>query len=132
MRITRLKIPLMLILLLTGTTTGYSKAVKLNENEISVTVKDLNEVRYIVKEAQYLRESLLRERKAYDELADQRASYDAERDAETQTLREQVKAMQRKIRSDKTPHLYAFAEAYRSREYTSDYRVGIRLEMKLF
>lgn len=105
---------------------------KLDANTATITKSDLNEIRQVIKEAEYLRTALDRERKAYDELAASRTHLDAERDAEVRTYREQIAAMQRKERRDKAPHLIAFAEAFRSRQYESDYRVGLRLEWRLF
>ncbi|WP_198004599.1 hypothetical protein [Pyramidobacter piscolens] len=120
-------------LLLIGLTTGcYAKAIKLNDNEASLTQEDLNNVRNALREAEHIKRSLQREREAYDRLAASRAYLDAERDAETATLREQIKAMQRQKKQDALPHLYAFAEGFASRERNSDYRIGLRMEWKLF
>lgn len=120
-------------LLLIGSTTGcYAKAVKLNANEASLTQEDLNHVRNALREAEHIKRSLQLEREAYDRLATARAYLDAERDAETATLREQIAAMQRQKKQDALPHLYAFAEGFASRERNSDYRVGVRLEWRLF
>lgn len=120
-------------LLLTGLTSGCrAKAIKLNDNEASLTKADLNAIRNVLKETEYLKQAIERERQAYDRLAASRAYLDAERDAETATLREQIKAMQRQKKQDALPHLYAFAEGFASRERNSDYRIGLRMEWKLF
>ena len=94
-----------------------------------MTKADLNEIRTAIKEAEHLRTALERERKAYGELSAARASLDAERDAEVRTLRT---ALRTKERQEKRPHLIAFAEAANSRQYKGDYRVGLRLEWRLF
>ena len=94
--------------------------------------QDLNEIRQVLQEAQYLREALRLEREASDRLTAARAAHDASRDTETALLKSALTAAQRQIRSDKAPHLIAFAEAYKDNEYDRDYRIGVRLEWKLF
>lgn len=127
---TFLKLSLLtLILWSIGSTVGYSAAKKIDENHVSITKNDLNQIRQAIKEADYLRTALERERRAYDELTTARSYLDAERDAEVRTLRTALRA---KERSEKLPHLYVFAEGFNSRQYKSDYRVGLRLEWRLF
>lgn len=108
---------------------GYAAVKKIDENTASITKDDLNEIRTVIKEAEQLRTALERERKAYDELTTARSYLDAERDAEVRTLRAALRA---KERQEKLPHLYVFAEGFNSRQYSRDYRVGLRLEWRLF
>lgn len=127
---TLLKLSLLtLTLSLIGSTAGYAVVKKIDENTASITKADLNEIRQTIKEAEYLREALARERAAYDELTTARSYLDAERDAEVKTLRSALRA---KEREEKRPHVYLFAESFRSREYKSDYRLGVRVEWRLF
>ena len=109
--------------------TGYAAVKKIDENTASITKDDLNEIRTVIKEAEQLRTALERERKAYDELTTARSYLDAERDAEVKSLRSALRAKERK---ERLPHLIVFAETARSRQYESDYRLGIRLEWRLF
>jgi len=102
---------------------------KINENTATITKDDLNKIRQTIKEAEYLRTALARERAAYDELASARTYLDAERNAEVKSLRSALRAKERK---ERLPHLIVFAETTRSRQYASDYRLGIRLEWRLF
>lgn len=120
---------LTLTLLLISSTVGYSAVKKIDNETATITKTDLNEIRQVIKEAEYLRTALDRERRAYDELSASRAYLDSERDAEVRTLRN---ALHAKERQEKRPHLLLFAEAANSRQYTSDYRIGVRLEWKLF
>lgn len=109
--------------------TGYAAVKKIDENTASITKDDLNEIRTVIKEAEQLRTALERERKAYDDLTTARSYLDAERDAEVRTLRAALRA---KERQEKLPHLYVFAEGFNGRQYSRDYRVGLRLEWRLF
>lgn len=120
---------LTLTLSLISSTAGFAVVKKIDENTASITKADLNEIRQTIKEAEYLREALKRERAAYDELAASRAYLDAERDAEVKSLRSALRAKERK---ERLPHLIVFAETARSRQYESDYRLGLRLEWRLF
>lgn len=127
---TFLKLSLLtLILWSIGSTVGYSAAKKIDENHVSITKNDLNQIRQAIKEAEYFRTALERERRAYDELSTARSNLDAERDAEVRTLRDALRARERET---KRPHLIVFAETARSRQYESDYRFGLRLEWRLY
>lgn len=131
-RLTRtfLKLSLLtLTLSLIGSTAGWAALTKINENTATITKDDLNKIRQTIKEAEYLRTALARERAAYDELASARTYLDAERNAEVKSLRDALRAKEREA---KRPHLILFAETQRTRQYESDYRFGIRLEWRLF
>lgn len=102
---------------------------KIDQNTATITKADLNALKQVIAEAEYLREALARERAAYDQLATARTHLDTAKDAEIRTLRDTLRTKQRQ---EKLPHLIVFAETARSRQYESDYRVGLRVEWRIF